>query len=461
MRGDRYTHFAATFGMAALVLCQATACVGPEPVAPSHGRPFTPQPTVVKPAPGALTVTMTLTHDTATDDSATLGPFNLPTRAIVAIHQSIKGTFNQQPTRSPFYIDPRGIFSGGTCYSNAKVQFRGYSFVPQPCVVTDWVGNVETDIDTTVVLSGTGTVYRASAVLSIYLGACANPCVYYDGSTTVTISPTSSELSLAATPSTVARGGTIQFLASTSSADTAGITMWTFVSDDSATVNSNPCPAGTNPCNTSPPTPGTMYVTATIRGIVEQASVHVFVYCPSGDSLSDKEVFRNAMAAAWAKSNADSGESKAKEQVGLFLYDPDTHEYRYFDATPFAVTTACSDSMDLARVSRNLPFGFKIVGWFHTHPMKVGTTRTCGDLPTVPFGFQGHTYNEGPSEPDWMTSASISVDLSAWLLGGPIPGYIADPFKFWVFNGLLDEKGNWSHKTYPSKPYNPKSPSGC
>ncbi|HEX6964223.1 MAG TPA: hypothetical protein VF166_00405 [Gemmatimonadaceae bacterium] len=214
-------------------------------------------------------------------------------------------------------VDASGWFDDGffyACYAYASVRYSGQGYFypsnsgcptpkapPVPGSRPHWVD--------TVLVRGTGTASRTSGIP--YFGSNCNngPCYYYTGEQTITITPVATTLQLAADPTDGPAGRTVTYTASTSNGNTFTVKEWTFVPDDTTSVavrrvgpgatgvrasvvrsaamtsdsgGPGPCVPPATTCGEVVAQSGTMYVRASVLGIIQQARVHVSV---QGDSL--------------------------------------------------------------------------------------------------------------------------------------------------------------------------------
>ena len=299
------------------------------------------------------------------------------------------------------------------------------------------------------------------------------------GSQTVTLTKLD-PITVSASPKRVSVGDSVIFTATLDGHANPGNLYWYWVPSDtgaSPAQDAQPISAltggtyyfacsGKTTCVYAPAKSGRMYAEDKILGVwVHAGSEAVLVSnsCPTGDSLFDNHRLRSGIADAWANTHSELGELGALEQVGFFLYDSVTRQYSYKDMTPWASTTACSDSL-LSSWIYQIPIGSEVVGFFHTHPFKNGHPwKYCNN----PNGQPRDSYESGPSQNDMKFLANLNYLLqqAGWLPPGVdgIYGFIADPWQGYTYKTTLDSTQKWqesgARKVY--KNFDPKTAGGC
>jgi hypothetical protein len=424
---------------------------------------------VMPPPPGTVTITMPVSHASEISASAAAGSFSVRTLVSVVIGGTITGTFNNQPSRQPFYLDPSGILEGGSsCYGNVTLDFSVTgSFRPGPCPLPSGAGLHSAFNYSAVVVNGNGTARRGSAIPKIYLGLCGTPCVYYDGNQTILLVPAASQLIVTASPSSIKAHDPVTFTVDTSGGLQVGIISWTFVPDTGGGTQTT-CSPGANPCITTIiATTGTMYVKALIggpSGQIEQASARVTVICPIGDSLFDKDTLfgkskqsqvRADLAAMWAATHPTLPETQRREQIGVGYIDASGIVHiANLTGIPGAYSSNCESGLPFG-FWNSLPAGYTVIFIIHTHPFTGNDPATgCGTVVYPP----GSHYGSGPSDSDSVGA----IVYSNWVPDSlkpstqhTLPSYALDPDSLYAYIP------NQPKNAKSPKRYNPKAENGC
>lgn len=209
-------------------------------------------------------------------------------------------------------------------------------------------------------------------------------------------SPPPAKLAISPTTLTVDPFQIGHFTASAPGATVTGI-QWSMI-DVKGNISS--CPSGALTCDILVKRDGILTVTASVNGLLQQASADVTVTkvpCPTGDTLVDLPQVRNLLKQAWLDSKpTDKMENRLERQFWL-LRDPATGVLTTVPAYA-SNATPCSGTPTLPANSPPLV----VVAGFHTHPFT--------DLEALPAncpqtGKLGYSYDAkkwgGPSEADW------------------------------------------------------------
>ena len=188
----------------------------------------------------------------------------------------------------------------GGCYVGAALQYFGnVNILPPPGSCGPHAPQASYTWLTP--LSGPGNAHRTGASVSYYMGV---PVSRYNGDITVTMNRIKAQLALVPDQWVVVKGRPVTFTARRVPEvyQTWNIPFqvlsWTWTPDSGPPPP--PVPCGGTVCNFSPPTSGTMSVTAAVSGEVQTKSVHVRVLCaPTGVPALDSLPFLDAMSAAW------------------------------------------------------------------------------------------------------------------------------------------------------------------
>ncbi len=251
----------------------------------------------------------------ASGNSAAAGPvefasYDKKTRVEIRVTGYIYRYISPNPPWNPDiwntlerYYGPGGTFSRAdlTCYGNVFVLFSplgGYV----PCAESNAVELVETWVDT-VVVQGTGNAQRTNVPDPSSTIRCgfpfAFPCYYYQGITTVTVTPVAKQLVVVVDSSHVGSGSKVKFTARRPDGKPVSVGTWEWHPGSEGGSTPGPtagaCEATDSTCvtalaNTSPPeTPavqvGKMYARAIIDGVEEVAGVAVTVDPPKQRKL--------------------------------------------------------------------------------------------------------------------------------------------------------------------------------
>lgn len=268
-----------------------------------------------------------------------------------------------------------------------------------------------------------------------YCGIPDQPVSVYEynisGSTTLTIDILG--VNVAASAQTVQGGQSIRFTpASINFSRTGQITYWfdTLAYHPQIAVTS--C---TNllECDYVPTQSGHMQVCMyneqgfPVCGDSEQINV---IKCPTGDTILDNPIFRNALRQALKDSRADSVPTSVRREVG---------GYAIFDTTGLRVIRTETASTPCS-VSYFAPANAVLI--FHTHPFNPPEGFSAPDrLPSNCLGgLAGLQYDVnswgGPSPDDWRTSVNLGK-----------PAYIIDKKRIYVTNPLVSDSTQWRAST--------------
>jgi len=231
------------------------------------------------------------------------------------------------------------------------------------------------------------------------------PCVIATGgSQTVRIELSAAQLSLTATPDSVARGTPVTFVASSSIANLT-VLEWKWWPESVPSNTSTEACGTAKTCIVTVHESGTMWVRARAGGIpqsVQAASAAVeaptygVVQCPTGDSLVDAPAVRAMLRALM---DSSMGHNPRREFAGALFRDNNGDERWVIDfANP---NNSCTSS----RFTAGTPAGWEPVFFAQTHPYSIGNV-TCA----------GTRYVEGlrggiPSARDWAGAANSGFSI--------------------------------------------------
>lgn len=287
--------------MALLPLAACTDTAGVDDSRPVHLQS--------KPAFVAAPITASLPAPTAYTINTSV---SLPTVANATVaYLSVSGdisVYQNYPAPGPLVgvIPPGGGHQGlqtTNCYGQVQIW---YQYTGSFNVGTDCEGGVRT---TPIKMQGIGQATRGSGYPGASPPTCGfypyTPCYYYTGGAqAITLTPIDMQLKLKASRYVVTSGMSVTFTAS-GTPDSVypfklpfTVQSWQWI-PDSGTA-STPCTSGALSCTVTPPSSGTMRVTALANGAVASESVHIRVPCTlTGDSLLDNLPLLDAMKSAW------------------------------------------------------------------------------------------------------------------------------------------------------------------
>jgi hypothetical protein len=236
----------------------------------------------------------------------------------------------------------------------------------------------------------------------------------------------------------VAQGGTVRFTATPVDFTPGGTFAWSWVwqGGGSSTVLTS-C-SGLTVCDYAPQQTGDMFVRAphapnlTVNGVSDSVDV---LKCPTGDSLVDNPIVRQALRRALDSSYADSATNKRRERIGYIYRDTSTGTPPALQIATFAAASYTLSNACYAVASGPPPSPpFVLVAYYHTHPFTSGTNAVAADIKPSNCGPQhsGRAYRAGPSPDDWQTALNL----------GPVPGYIIDKDRVFRFDATHPNANN-------------------
>ena len=269
----------------------------------------------------------------------------------------------------------------------------------------------------------------------------SGPCSHYvagkwdlSSSQTIVVNAITDSLEVTTSPSSGTVGRNVTFTAQArdgASISTLSGFSWSWAAD-SGTGHTTACGA-TNPCTTSVKESGTMTVHAKVLGMAKTATVHVRVYCNTGDSLLNSPRADTVLTALLAVSPPfDTSATARLEAAGSV--DSNTTTGR--DSTDWTDgSDACNSAVPVFTYSPWVP---RLMA--HTHPFNPGETT-----PTTHCANNGgQTVQPGPSTKDTTYFNSFLRGLRTAGYTGPAPeGVILDPQNVYTF----DSTG--AYKTIP------------
>ena len=120
--------------------------------------------------------------------------------------------------------------------------------------------------------------YRGPTTWSSYCDVTGQPpCYTYTGSFAITVTPVAKNLTLTAVPSMIHSGDTVTFTASAGGSSFT-VQEWIWQPDEPpGSSSTGSCTAGVSQCDAVINESGTMYVRASVKGFIEQASARVTI----------------------------------------------------------------------------------------------------------------------------------------------------------------------------------------
>lgn len=190
-------------------------------------------------------------------------------------------------------------------------------------------------------------------------------------------------------------------------------------------ISPNTCAWNEKTCTRTYSKTGWMVATAVIEIYTVKDSARAYkVPCPTGDSIVDQEVVRNALLHALAASNPGAAnELDMKEHGGYVLRDRITGQIVIQPEL-----SPASNCWILGTVPPPIDFAkYELLAEYHTHPYQpYQATIQCRDPITGEVTSYNPLWGYGPSEPD----AIALTTLNAWLVQTWRPAvaeYVIDP----------------------------------
>jgi hypothetical protein len=435
------------FGAALVALF--AACYD-NPTAPMLPRPPAPRKSVAGPM-GSFSITIPAMNDTLTfgaiSDEET--HFYIPDNSTVVIQ--VEGTVtlaaNSGYGVGPYaggggdlsiagqVVPPTGAIRGGNPSQDLMVSYHlsGQSFTPSltpdSAGASTYTFTYHAGVGGELLVSRTGVQGDQACVTYPWPDLPPNcttpgdnvfqyhvPAYKMSGHQTISVTRLEDDVTLTAVASTGAKGRSVTFTAVPATPG-GGVVAWTWT-PDSGSAQTVACSGSENPCITAVYESGTMDVEYYVQSVdlYRHAKAHVTaVDCPTGDSLLDEPVIRQALLAALTASNPDSapGSGYRHEEGGNIWRLPDgTYTItRFADPSP----TECHVQFD---ISPTPPVAGAIrVSLFHTHPYTLGE-----DVYGCPDDADGNPQAQHPDDgkpvPQGAPNSNGGGSAGDWIVAG-------------------------------------------